>query len=126
VSERTRLPQRTGTVTKLAWLAGLTLISASALATRFGREVWAGMLAPLLVVIVTWVIIERVYRTAPERLTSVMMAAFAGKLIFFGAYVGVAIGVLRLELVPFAASFAGYFIALHAIEAVWMKRLFAQ
>ena len=110
----------------LTWLAAASAASALALAVRFGREVWAGMLAPLVVVIVTWVMIERVYKAAPERLTSVMMAAFAGKLIFFGAYVGLAIGVLRLELLPFAASFAGYFIVLHAIEALWMKRLFAE
>ena len=110
---------------KLIWMAGLSVISAAVLAPRFGREVWAGMLAPLLVVGVTWVLLERVYKTAPERLTSVMMIAFAGKLVFFGAYVGLAIGVLRLELIPFAVSFAGYFIALNAIEAMWMKRLFA-
>jgi hypothetical protein len=119
-------PESATELTKLATLAGVTVISALALAMKFGPEVWAGMLAPLLVVIVTWVIIERVFRAAPERLTSVMMAAFGAKLIFFGAYVGLAIGVLRLELVPFAASFAGYFIVLHAIEAVWMKRLFAR
>ncbi len=53
-----------------------------------------------------------------------MISAFAGKLVFFGAYVGLAIGVLGVQPVPFAASFAGYFIALHMIEALWLKRLF--
>ena len=106
------------------WLAGASVISAAGLGLRFGREVWVGMLAPLLVVSITWALIERVYTSAPERLTSVMMLAFAGKLVFFGAYVGLAIGVLRLNPVPFAVSFAGYFIALHMIEALWLKRLF--
>ena len=64
---------------------------------RFGREVWLGMLAPLVVVGVTWVLIERVYKADPERLTSVMIGAFAGKLVFFGAYVGLAIGVLGVR-----------------------------
>ena len=91
---------------------------------RFGREVWLGMLAPLVVVSATWVLTERVYKATPERLTSVMISAFAGKLIFFGAYVGLAIGVLGMKPVPFAVSFAGYFIALHMIEAFWLKRLF--
>ncbi len=59
------------------------------LSARFGREVWLGMFAPLIVVSVTWVLTERVYKTRPERLTSVMISAFAGKLVVFGAYVGI-------------------------------------
>ncbi len=94
------------------------------LGARFGREVWIGMFAPLIVVGATWVLTERVYRTHPERLTSVMISAFAGKLVFFGAYVGLAIAVLDVKPVPFAASFTGYFIALHLVEALWLKRLF--
>ena len=108
----------------LLWLASASVVSAALLGAQFGRDVWLGMFAPLLVVSVTWVLTERVYKTHPERLTSVMISAFAGKLVFFGAYVGLAIGVLGVEPVPFAASFAGYFIALHMIEALWLKRLF--
>jgi hypothetical protein len=91
---------------------------------RAGTEVWLGMLAPLLVVIVTWTMIERVYRQHPERLTAVMMKAFAGKLVFFGAYVGVVIGVMRARPIPFIVSFTAYFIALHLVEALCMKRMF--
>jgi hypothetical protein len=94
------------------------------LGARFGGEVWLGMFAPLIVVSVTWLLTERVYRTNPGRMTSVMISAFAGKLVFFGAYVGLAIGVLGIRPVPFVASFTGYFIALHLVEALWLKRLF--
>jgi hypothetical protein len=94
------------------------------LSARFGREVWLGMFAPLLVVSVTWVLTERMHKTHPERLTSLMISAFAGKLVFFGAYVGWAVGMLGVEPVPFALSLTGYFIALHMIEALWLKRLF--
>jgi hypothetical protein len=89
-----------------------------------GKEIWLGMLAPLIVVCVTWVLVERVYTQHPERLTAVMMKAFAGKLVFFGAYVGLAIGVLRVQPVPFIVTFTTYFIALHLIEALCLKRLF--
>jgi hypothetical protein len=109
---------------KVGWLAAGSALSAAVLATRFGREVWLGMLAPLVVVSATWVMTERVYKARPERLTPVMIGAFAGKLVFFGAYVGLAIGVLGVKPVPFALSFTGYFIALHMIEALWLKRLF--
>ena len=110
---------------KLALFVCLACVmSAGALAARFGREVWLGMLAPLAVVAVTAVLTERVHRVNPGGLTAVMISAFAGKLVFFGAYVGLAIGVLGVQPVPFAASFAGYFIALHMIEALWLRRLF--
>jgi hypothetical protein len=111
-------------LTPLLWLSGASVISAGMLGARFGREVWLGMLAPLTVVSATWALTERVFKTHPERLTSVMISAFAAKLVFFGAYVGLAIGVLGVKPVPFAASFTAYFIALHLIEAVWLKRLF--
>ena len=106
------------------WLASASVVSAAVLGARFGREVWLGMFAPLIVVSATWVLTERVYRARPENLTSVMMAAFAGKLLFFGAYVGAAIAVLSVRPVPFAASFTAYFIVLNVIEALWLKRLF--
>lgn len=111
-------------MTPVLWLAGASVVSAALLGARWGREVWLGMFAPLIIVSATWVLTERVYKTQPERLTSVMIGAFAGKLVFFGAYVGLAIGVLGVEPVPFAASFTGYFIALHVVEALWLKRLF--
>jgi hypothetical protein len=111
-------------VTRIVWLSVAAAVSAALLGARFGREVWLGMFGPLMVVSVTWVLTEQVYRKQPERLTSMMISAFAAKLIFFAAYVGLGIGVFRVEAVPFAASFAGYFIALHLIEAIWLKRLF--
>ncbi len=106
------------------WLATGCVLSAAVLGMRFGREVWLGMLGPLAVVSATWVMTERVYRADPARLTAVIITAFAGKLVFFGGYVALAIGVLGVEPVPFALSFTGYFIALHMIEALLLKRLF--
>jgi len=108
----------------VTWLMAGSVLSAALLAMRFGREVWLGMLAPLVVVCATWIVSERVYKANPERLTSVMIGAFAGKLVFFGAYVGLVIGVLRVQPIPFIVSFTSYFIVLHLIEALWLKRLF--
>lgn len=106
------------------WLAMGSVLSAALLGVRFGREVWLGMLGPLMVVSATWVLTERVYKADPTRVTALIITAFAGKLVFFGGYVALAIGVLGVQPVPFAVSFAGYFIALHMIEALLLKRLF--
>ena len=106
------------------WLAIGSVLSAAVFGVRFGREVWLGMLGPLMVVSATWVLTERVYKADPTRVTALIITAFAGKLVFFGGYVALAIGVLGVQLVPFAVSFAGYFIALHMIEALLLKRLF--
>ncbi len=84
-----------------------------------------GVIGPLLAVIVTWVLVKRTWRARPELLTGLMVAGFAGKMIFFGAYVTVMLTVLSLPSTPFVVSFTASFISLYAIEAVWLQRLFA-
>jgi hypothetical protein len=60
----------------------------------------------------------RTFRRDPSRLTSLMMLAFAAKMVFFAAYVAVALKILAVRPVPFVASFVVSFIALYLIEAV--------
>jgi hypothetical protein len=60
---------------------------------------------------------------APERLTRVMITAFALKLMFFSVYVTVAMRVFDLRAAPFVVSFTSAFIALHAMEAFSLRRL---
>ena len=107
------------------WMAGGSLISAviASLMVGNGRAVWLGMLAPLVVASVSWIVMERAYRVNPQRLNSVMMSAFAAKLVFFGAYVALALGVFAVKPLPFVISLTGYFIALHIVEAILLKRL---
>lgn len=83
----------------------------------------AGMAGPLAAAGVSWVMAERVWRRSPEDLTRLMISAFGGKMAFFGAYVTVMLAGLSLEPVPFVVSFTGYFITLHLIEALSLKRL---
>ncbi len=84
-----------------------------------------GLAGPLAAATASWVLSERTFRRRPAALTSVMIAAFAAKLVFFGAYVAVMIGVLSLPPVPFVASFTVAFIVLHLVEAFALRRLFA-
>lgn len=109
------------------WMAGASALAAAlALALfgpEYGPEILLGMCGPLAESMVSWVVSEQVFRRRPERLTAVMIAAFAGKLVFFGAYVAVMLKVLALRPVPFMASFTAYFIALHFVEALALRRL---
>lgn len=110
------------------WMTGTSLAAGGAavlLAGVTAMEVLLGMSGPLAVASVTWALAERTYTRTPERLTAVMIAAFAGKLVFFGGYVAVAIALLPVRPVPFVACFTGYFIALHLAEAFCLRRLFA-
>jgi len=84
-----------------------------------------GLMGPLVVAGVSWVLIEQTYRRRPEKLTSLMVAGFAGKMVFFGAYVAVMLRVASVHAAPFVASFTSSFIVLHITEALYLRRLFA-
>jgi hypothetical protein len=87
-------------------------------------EVLLGMLGPLLTATASWVLVERTYRQRPQAVTTVMIAAFAFKLVFFGAYVAVLIRVFGLRPIPFAGSLTGYVAGLYLMEALYLRRLF--
>jgi hypothetical protein len=112
----------------VSWMAGGSLLSSLAatalLGTRSGVEIFLGMAGPLAVASGTWVAIERTHRLHPERVTSLMIAAFGGKMVFFGAYVVAVLSVRSLRPVPFVVSFTSYFIGLHLVEALSLRRLF--
>ena len=113
---------------ELRWMVGASVVSwlasAVVLDAQARMAVLAGMIAPLTAVSGSWVAAERTYRRRPERLTAVMVAGFAAKVVFFGTYVAIALTALSLRPVPFVASFTTYFIALYLAEAIWLRRLF--
>jgi hypothetical protein len=88
-------------------------------------EVLAGVIGPLTVAALSWVVMERTYRHNAQQMTAVMIAAFVAKMLFFGAYTAVALEGFDLRPVPFAATLISCFIALHMIEAFCLRRLFS-
>ena len=115
-------------MTPVAWMAGASIVSwlvaSRVMGAEANPEVLYGMLAPLVVAVVSWVVVERTYRANPERLMRVMVEGLALKAVFFGAYVVGMLRVVGLRPVPFVVSFTSYFIALHVTEAVFLRRLF--
>jgi hypothetical protein len=81
------------------------------------------MAGPLAGAVGSWLAYERAHRLAPGTLTKVMIAALAVKMVFFGGYIVMMLRGLDLRPVPLMASFVAYFIALHAMEAFFLRRL---
>jgi hypothetical protein len=113
---------------KLAAGIGIGAVATAALASVLvgggsATDVWLGMAGPALAVVTAWIVVERTFRTRPERLTAVQARLFAAKMLFFGAYVG---GVLGTELArpyPFMFAFTVYFVILYGVHAFALHRL---
>jgi hypothetical protein len=115
-------------MTPVPWMIAVSAASWLAAAAVFGAraavEILLGMLAPLTAAIASWMIAARTFRRDPARLTAVMITAFGAKMLFFGTYVAVMLAVVSVRPVPFVASFTLYYIGLHLIEALCLRRLF--
>jgi hypothetical protein len=111
----------------LGWMTGASVVSwlvVTILApTAVNPEVLLGMIGPLAASAVTWLFVDRVHARAPERVMSVLMQAFAVKMLFFGVYVAVMLRGLGLQPIPFVVSFTAYFIGLYAMQALFLQRL---
>jgi len=115
-------------VTPLAWMVGASVGTWLVLTLSAGDvnpEALFGMLGPLASACATWIVVARA-AAVPERVTAVMVTGLMVKMVFFAAYVAGMLKGAGLRPVPFVVSFAGFFIALHAMEAVFLRRLFAE
>jgi hypothetical protein len=106
-----------------SWL-GVSVVAA-VLGVSLHPELLLGMIAPLVSAAATWVAVVRTWTASPARLTGVMIVGFGLKMLGFGAYVAIVLGLLGARPVPFVVSFTSYFIALHLTEALFLRRLFA-
>ena len=107
----------------VAAAVGSCLAAALLVDARTRVEVLFGMVGPLAVAVGSWVLAARTYARNPQVLTSVLIAAFAVKVVFFGAYVVVMLKLLLLRPVPFVASFVSYFVGLYLMEALYLRRM---
>jgi hypothetical protein len=110
----------------LGWMIIGSLASALAIVTMLdgasARAVVAGMIGPLLSAGATWIMIDRTLRANPAALTPRLLVAFLVKAVLYLLYVFVAVKILAVSAKPFAISFTAYFIVLHQIEAVLLRR----
>jgi hypothetical protein len=113
----------------VAWMVGASvaswLVLMVATGLRWMPELVLGMTGPLASAVVTWLVMERTQSATPERLTGVMITAFGVKVLLFAVYVVVILGVLGMRPKPFMLSFTGYYVGLHLVEALFLRRLLA-
>jgi len=113
----------------VAWMIGASVGSWLALIVATGSslmpELLLGMAGPLTSAVLTWQVLERTQSSTPERLTNVMITAFGVKALLFAVYVVVALWALGLRPKPFMLSFTGYYVGLHVVEAMFLRRLLA-
>jgi hypothetical protein len=86
-------------------------------------ELWTGMLGPLASAAASWMAMHRKHIRRPEGLTALMIKAFAAKMIFFAVYITALVSSGWVQPVPFVISFVCYFLALHLMEAIGLRRL---
>jgi Kef-type K+ transport system membrane component KefB len=103
-----------------SWLALIVATGSSLM-----PELLLGMAGPLTSAVLTWQVLERTQSLTPERLTNVMITAFGVKVLLFAVYVVVILWALGLRPKPFMLSFTGYYVGLHIVEAMFLRRLLA-
>ena len=113
----------------VAWMVGASvaswLVVVFATGSRLMPELLLGMAGPLVSAVATWLVLERTQSATPERLTGVMITAFGVKVLLFAAYVVVILAVLGMRPRPVMVSFTGYYVGLHVVEALFLRRLLA-
>ena len=99
------------------------LVVGIGLARDAAVEILLGMGAPLAITVATLVLIERTYKRDPRDVTSMLIRAFIVKMVLIGAYVATVLGVLSVQANPFIISFTSYFIGLHFVEFLCLRRI---
>lgn len=102
------------------------LVASALLGDEASPELLYGMVGPLGAAAGTWVVTARTAKSNPAGLTGVMVIGMAVKALFFAAYVAVVLRGLGARPTPFVISFTAYFIGLYGIEALLLRRVFAE
>ena len=89
-------------------------------------EIFLGMISPLLIGIGNLILVEKIYRKEPEKLTSFMAKAFWVKMVLYGVYFSFILGWYSLQAIPFVVSFTVYFVVFHVMEAFYFYCLFKE
>tara|TARA_B110000014_G_C20119610_1_gene592726 strand:+ start:951 stop:1298 length:348 start_codon:yes stop_codon:yes gene_type:complete len=107
-----------------AIVASLGIIGlAIGLYPMFLFEIFFGWLLPAFAGTVTMYFVLSSSNKEPTALTKILAIGFAIKMLYYGIVILLLIKLYAFEPIPFICSFSGFFMGLHAIEAVIIKRI---
>jgi hypothetical protein len=111
----------------LWWMSTGSILTAIVLSFVVGKqtkmEIWFGMAGPLIATIVSWIAMVRQYARNNRGMTRLLMQAFAAKVVFFAVYIIVLLRSRCVRPIPFVLCFAGFYLALHIVEAIGLSRM---
>lgn len=117
------------TLSPVVWMiagaVGSATVAGLVTAPDIRAAIVLGMVGPLAATIGTWVAVQHAYRQDPLAVTGVMLRGWLIKALFFTIYLIAVIRGLGVSGQPFAVSLASYFLVLHTVEAMLLKRLFS-
>jgi hypothetical protein len=109
------------------WMISASILSALILTILLGADIrtaiWLGMLGPLASAAASWIAMERQQARHPRGMTRLLIKAFAVKMVFFAIYITVLLSLKLVQPVSFIISFACYYLSLHIMEAIGLRRL---
>ena len=90
---------------------------------EFRTEIFFGWLGPAIAWLGSTFMTIRAAKKDPHSVTKSLQIGFLIKLIYYGAFIIVIFQLYGFEPVPFMCSFSGFFLGLHALEAIIIKNL---
>ena len=89
----------------------------------YGLELFLGWILPVLAGTVTLYFIGSAAQKDPFLVTKTLAKGFALKMVYYGATILTLFKLYSFEPIPFICSFSGFFLGLHVLEAVIIKRI---
>ena len=89
----------------------------------YGLELFLGWILPVLAGTVTLYFIGSAVQKDSFLVTKTLVKGFILKMIYYGATILTLFKLYSFEPIPFICSFSGFFLGLHALESVIIKRI---
>jgi len=102
---------------------GLAGLVSGVMYPQFTNEIFLGMIAPLVICIITIQISQNTFQKSPEKLTASLAKSFLVKMVLYALYFIVILSFYAFEPIPFVISFTCFFIIFYMIEAVFLQKL---
>lgn len=103
---------------------GISGLVSGTIFPQYIKEIFIGMIAPLLVAIFSIAWIKNVSKADPGKITATMTKSFFIKMVLFALYFIIIMSFYTFEPTPFVISFTGFFILFYIIEVIFLQKLF--